>query len=74
MIIKPPQRYIASLAYRFGRERVCMIGQSFSSFQLNYLILLCIFEKDFCELRSAELVDQSKRVKIIHISSIDRVR
>ena len=74
MITKAPQRHIASLTYRFGRERVCMIGQSFASFQLNYLIRFCIFGKDFCKLKSAELVYQSKRVTIIHISSIERVR
>ena len=51
-----------------------MIGQFFSSFQLNYLISLCIFGKEFCKLRIAELVYQSKRVTIIDISSIDRVR
>ena len=74
MIIKSPQRHIASLKYRFGRGKFSMIGQSFASFQLNYLIRLCIFGKDFCKLRSAELVYQSKRVTIIHISSIDRVK
>ena len=51
-----------------------MIGQSFSLFQLNYLIQLCIFGKDFCKFRSAELVYQSKIVTIIHISIIDRAK
>ena len=73
MIVKPTQIHIASLTYRFGRERVRMIGQSFSLFQLNYLIRLCIFGKDLCKLRST-LVYQSKIVTIINISSIDRLR
>ena len=51
-----------------------MIGQSFAWFQLNYLIRFFIFGNDFCKLRRAELVYQSKRVTIIHILSIDRVR
>ena len=74
MIIKPPQRHITSLMYMFGREKGSMSVQSFAPFQLNYLIHLCIFGKDFCKLRSAKLVYQSKRLTIIHISSIDRVR
>ena len=74
MIIKPSHRHIVSLIYMFGRERVRMNVQSFASFQLNYLICVRIFGKDFCKLKSAELVYQSKRVTIIHISSIERVR
>ena len=74
MIIKPPNRHSVYLTYRFGREIGCMIGQSFASFKLNYLICSCIFGKGFCKLRSTKLVHQSKRVTIIHISRIDRVR
>ena len=74
MIIKAPQRNIASLKYMFGREKVIIIGQTFAPFQLNHLIRVCIFGEYFCKVRSAELVYKSKRVTIIHISSIDRVK
>ena len=57
----------------FGKERVPLHSQSFGSFQLNYLIGLCIFGKDFSKIKKSELVYQSKRVTIIHISSIQRV-
>ena len=56
MIVKAPQRNIASLIYRFGREKVRIIGHYFASFELKYLIRFCIFGNDFCKLRSSELV------------------
>ena len=74
MIVKKPQAHLASMTYKFGKERVQIKSQSFASFQLNYLINLCIFGKDYNLLSKSELVYQSTRVTIIHISSIERVK
>ena len=74
MITKRPQKRLHNMQYYFGKEKVTLQGQSFSSFQLNYFISLCIFGKDFCKLQDSEIVYQSKRVTIIHISSIDRAK
>jgi len=62
------------MTYKFGKERVQIKSQSFASFQLNHLINLCIFGKDYNLLSKSELVYQSTRVTIIHISSIERVK
>ena len=74
MIVCPQQKHLTGMSITFGKERVPLHSQSFGSFQLNYLIGLCIFGKDFNKIKKSELVYQSKRVTIIHISSIDRVR
>ena len=47
MIVKKPQAHLASMTYKFGKERVQIKSQSFASFQLNHLINLCIFGKDY---------------------------
>ena len=74
MIVKKPQAHLASMTYKFGKEQVRIKSQSFASFQLNYLINLCMFGKDYNLLSKSELVYQSTRVTIIHISSIERVK
>ena len=73
MIVCPPQKHLTGMSITFGKERVPLHSQSFGSFQLNYLIGLCIFGKDFNKIKKSELVYQSKRVTIIHISSIERL-
>ena len=50
VIIKVHQRHIASLNYKFRKEKFSMNSQSFASFQLNYLIRVCIFGKELCKL------------------------
>ena len=74
MITKKPQKHLASMHYNFGKERVELHSQSFASFQLNYLICLCMFGKDLSKVKKSELVYQSKRVTVIHLSSIDRAK
>ena len=72
MITKVPPKHLYNLKYNFGKEKVNLQKQSFGSFQINYLISLCIFGKDFCKLKMDELVYQSKKWTIAHIFSITR--
>ena len=74
MITRAPPKHLYDMKYNFGKEKVRLQGQSFGSFQLNYFISLCIFGKDFCKLKMDELVYQSKKWTIIHISSIARAK
>ena len=74
MITKVPPKHLYNLKYNFGKEKVHLQKQSFGSFQINYFISLCIFGKDFCKLKMDELVYQSKKWTIIHVSSIARAK
>lgn len=56
----------------FEKEIVALNSQLFGSVQMNYLKSFCISVKHFSKIKMSELVYQSERVEIIHISSVDR--
>lgn len=72
-ITKYPKASISCKVYSFGNEKVELNSQTFHTFNIPFLLQLCIFGKDYCKLTRNKLIRKTNRQVLIHISSQRRM-
>lgn len=64
----------ADRSYKFGTETVRLGNMIYRSSYLNHLLQICLFGHSGSLLQSYELVDVSKKMKLIHLHSLSRLK
>ena len=59
---------------QFGHERVTLGNQSYCKIQMSYLLHLTIFGRDCANVYRSEVVHESRRRVLLHISSQARMK
>eukprot|EP00978_Attheya_sp_CCMP212_P014420 scaffold36716_cov41-Attheya_sp.AAC.4 len=72
-ITRRPKVLTSTIEVLFGKEKVKIGSQSYRKFELNNLIKLSLFGKNWSKLRHYETVFKSKRSALIHIASENRM-
>lgn len=72
--LRRPPRFQDSMLYKnFGTERIIVRSKIFRSFHMSHLLKVTFFGRDYCLVKSDEIVYRTKKCTVIHVNSKERM-
>ena len=73
-ITRQPRKEVSSMVYTFGNEKVHIHSQTYREFRFSYLLEITIFGRDFSNMKRNELISNTKKQVLLHVSSQNRMK